>query len=206
MGMWAVVATVVMTAAQPSTTLGPSGQSGSGVDVWSDVVIPLGAVLVGALASLAGSILVNRWQLRKNARLEVWENILPAIRDLWGIYEVNIILGENLPSPPPIQKQLDALGRKVVLLKRPDKKAYDALYMASVKWSMLRTDIEPLTKEEVEEQPEVVDYKPVRAAEQDFHRKLWDYCNYVEKKLQPYHWRVVFLFSRLLRKLKKRKR
>jgi hypothetical protein len=193
-----------MTTAQTSTTLGSSGQNGSGVDVWSDVVIPLGAVLVGALASLAGSVLVNRWQLRKNTRLEVWEDILPAITGPWARYELHVNLGTNLPSKPPIQAQLSTLRRKVVLLKRRDKEACDALNMAWNQWNVVRMRFEPTRLMEGVEEPPEVDYEPLQEAEQNFHKKLWDYYYYVEKQLQPFHWRVVSLFSRLFRRRKRR--
>ena len=203
MGAW-IVTPAMVTAAQTSTTLGSSGQSGSGVDVWSDVVIPLGAVLVGALASLGGSVLVNRWQLRKTARLEVWEVILPELTRQWTNYTKNVRLGEDHPLAPPVQEQLSALRRKAVLLKRRDKEASKALQLAWLEWSMVRIKLWPGTRPEHEQPPET-DYTPLREAEQSFSKTMWDYFDYVEEQLQAYHSRIVSLFSRLFKKRKRQR-
>lgn len=199
-----IVTPAIMTAAQTSTTLGSSGQSGSGVNWSTDALIPLGAVLVGALASLAGSVLVNRWQLRKTTRLEVWETILPAISRPWGRYRMYVRFEWSpLPSTQPIREQLSVLHRKVVLLKRRDKNTCDALDVAWRKCEVLRIELDPPSgPKEVEQQPKV-DYGPLRKAEEDFNKKLWDYYYYVQKQLQPFHWRIVSLFSRSFRKRKR---
>jgi len=186
MGAW-IVTPAIVTAAQTSTTLGSSGQSGSGVDVWRDVGIPLGAVLVGALVSLAGSVLVNRWQLRKNTRLEVWEDILPAIQDPWGRYEMYVRFDWSpLPSPESIREQLSVLHRKVILLKRRDKKLCDALDIAWREWEMRRIEVEPPRTPEEAEQPPDVDYKPLREAEEMVHKKLWDYTTTWRRSSNPF--------------------
>jgi hypothetical protein len=42
-----------------------------------DLWIGLVGVVVGTTLSLASSIIVNRWQLSKQARIDVWEHIRP---------------------------------------------------------------------------------------------------------------------------------
>jgi hypothetical protein len=174
----------ITTTVQTGTTLGPSGQSSSGVDVWSDVVVPLGAALVGALAALGGSVLVNRWELSRKARLDIWETILPELTGQWTKYEMNIKLGEPLPPAPPMQEPLAALRRKAVVVSRRDKRASDALSTAWRKWRMLHIEADdPKIEKEGERQPEAIN-KERREAEESFHQKLWDYFKYVEAKLR----------------------
>ncbi len=65
---------------------------------------------------------------------------------------------------------------------------------------MERISIEQTKTKDVEKQP-TGDYKPLREAEQKFHDELWDYFKYVEKQLQPYHWRIISLFSSLFKRM-----
>jgi hypothetical protein len=138
MGLWAIaVATTtttittttkaVTTTVQTSTTLAPSGQSGNGVDPWTDVAVPLGAVLIGALAALAGSMWVNRRQLIQTTRVRMFRDQLPALmpaRLEWLATERQHGQGYGIE---PYNRALDALWRDSVIAGREDRVRVEAL-------------------------------------------------------------------------------
>jgi hypothetical protein len=50
-----------------------------------------GAVVGGTLAGVAtlgGSIIMNRWQLKRQSRIDIWDGILPQLSSQWMTYKV----------------------------------------------------------------------------------------------------------------------
>jgi hypothetical protein len=93
-GVWELLAvtttTTSTTTSTTTTTLittttavqAAGGQSGNSVsDVWVPLLAALLGAIVGGLLALAGSVLVNRWELRRTARFRMYEELLPRVKN-----------------------------------------------------------------------------------------------------------------------------
>lgn len=57
-----------------------TGGGGSG-GLWVNLVVGIIGAFAGSAATLAGSILVNRWDLRRTARLRLYQELLPKVKN-----------------------------------------------------------------------------------------------------------------------------
>jgi hypothetical protein len=147
--------------------------------------IGLIGVIIGAALSLTGSIMVNRWQLAKQTRLNIWETILPELTLQSSMYKMR---RENNPGRvlplPPIKDQLVALHLKAVTAGRKDWRASGKLGLAWAKMTLLHFEAkDPAIRKEGPREPEEID-KELLQAEEEFRRVLSDYYSYVEKRLR----------------------
>jgi hypothetical protein len=71
-----------------------------------DAIITFLAVLVGAAASLAGTVLVNRWELRRAAKFRMYQELIPKIKS-----EVWPAEGWKLVGEREFKRSLHALER-----------------------------------------------------------------------------------------------
>jgi hypothetical protein len=92
------------------------GQGGnSSRDVWVPLLAALLGAIVGGLLALYGSILVNRWELRRKARFRMYEELLPRIKnETWPRFRsrnVNRDAFEMSVDRDAFEQSLDALER-----------------------------------------------------------------------------------------------
>jgi hypothetical protein len=83
-------------------------------DVWVALLAALLGAIVGGMATLAASVLVKRWELKKTARIRMYDELMPAlyreVRD-WSVAIVQVDRGyEQEPMPPPTFAFLDRTG------------------------------------------------------------------------------------------------
>jgi hypothetical protein len=96
-------------------------------DASSNLFAALLGAIVGGLLTLAGSVLVNRWELRRRARFRIYEELLPRVRESWERLKWH---GEQ---PELFEQSLDALQRaSTVLGPREWLAAYQAWLNAQV--------------------------------------------------------------------------
>jgi hypothetical protein len=60
-----------------TTTIAQTTRSGSS-GVWVPLLAALLGALVGGVATLTGSVLVKRWELKKTTRIRMYDELLPA--------------------------------------------------------------------------------------------------------------------------------
>jgi hypothetical protein len=101
--------TTTSTTTSTTTTLvqsvGSQGGGGSS-DVWVPLLAALVGAIVGGLLALAGSVLVNRWELRRTARFRVYQELLPRVmNETWPRFRWH---GEQAEL---FEQSMDALQR-----------------------------------------------------------------------------------------------
>jgi hypothetical protein len=63
-----------------------------------DAVTTLIAVLVGAAASLAGSVIVNRMELRRTTRLRLYDELIPLAQRSIAEFRASSFAGEEVTA------------------------------------------------------------------------------------------------------------
>jgi hypothetical protein len=76
---WEVLAQASATTTTAQAVGAQGGDSVSGV--WVPLLSALLGAIVGGAATLSGSVLVNRWELRRTARFRMYEELLPRVKN-----------------------------------------------------------------------------------------------------------------------------
>ena len=116
MGAWELLAAVTTTTATTisttttttatTTTLVQAAGGQGDTPVWIPLVAALLGAVVGGLLALYGSVLVNRWEVRRTARFRMYQELLPRIKnDTWPPFRWR---GEGREE---FEKSIDALMR-----------------------------------------------------------------------------------------------
>jgi hypothetical protein len=89
-----------------TTTSIAQAARGESSDIWVPLLAALLGAVVGGLLALAGSVLVNRWELRRTARLGMYVELLPRVKnETWPRFRGR---GEGREA---FEQSLDALKR-----------------------------------------------------------------------------------------------
>ena len=90
--------------------LAQAAQGNGSSDVWVPLLSALLGAVVGGAATLAGSVLVSRWELQRRARLRLYEELLPRVKnETWPQFRRRDGGHEEL------EQSLDALERTAVI-------------------------------------------------------------------------------------------
>jgi hypothetical protein len=87
-GVWGFLAATTTTITSPTSVttiaqgLGSQGDSGGG-GIWVTLVAALLGAVAGSAATLVGSVLVNRWELRRTARFRMYQELVPRVKETW---------------------------------------------------------------------------------------------------------------------------
>lgn len=91
-----------------------------------DALITLAAVVVGAVASVGGTIYVGRAELTRRERIRLYQDVVsPLIKEVRGIAD-SYNTG-NLRDHGRVQEQLTALSRATVIAGRADSRQVEGL-------------------------------------------------------------------------------
>jgi hypothetical protein len=110
-GAWELLAAVTTTTTTSTTTTtlvqAADGQGGGqSMPIWVPLFAALLGAVVGGLLALYGSVLVNRWEVRRTARFRMYQELLPRIKnDTWPPFRWR---GEGREE---FEKSIDALMR-----------------------------------------------------------------------------------------------
>jgi hypothetical protein len=110
----AAVPTTTTISTTTTTLVQAAGGQGGDSDIWIPLLAALLGALVGGMATLLASVLVKRWELKKTARIHMYDELMPAlyreVRD-WSVAIVQVDRGhEQEPMPPPTFAFLDRTG------------------------------------------------------------------------------------------------
>jgi hypothetical protein len=94
-----------------TTTMAQTTRSGSS-GIWVPLLAALLGALVGGVATLTGSVLVKRWELRKTTRIRMYDELLPALFEQYRRIVMTMRYfserGELSPTPPRMDLIEDA--------------------------------------------------------------------------------------------------
>jgi hypothetical protein len=96
-------------------------------DATSNLLSALLGAIVGGAASLAGAIVVSRWNRVSDARLRLYDELIPAAMSLTEQLDGNLLdeqLRDNLTGV------LHAMRRASIVAGRPERRAADAIVRA----------------------------------------------------------------------------
>ena len=96
-------------------------------EAWSNLLAALVGAIVGGAASLAGTVLVNRMQMATNARLRMYDELLPAFARKVDRSETATSGQVMLAAIAEADGALDALRRASAIAGRQERKAVHKL-------------------------------------------------------------------------------
>jgi hypothetical protein len=95
--------------AATATTIAQAARDESS-DVWVPLLSALLGAIVGGAATLTGSVLVNRWELRRTARFRMYQELLPKVRnETWPRYRWH---DDSREAQEAFERSLEALERE----------------------------------------------------------------------------------------------
>jgi hypothetical protein len=98
-------------------------------DAFTNLLAALLGAIVGGLLTLAGSVLVNRWELRRTARFRIYEELLPKItQETWPSLKLH---GEQ---PELFHQSMDALQRASTILGPNEWRAASIAQLDAMKY------------------------------------------------------------------------
>jgi hypothetical protein len=108
-------------------------------DASSNLLAALLGAIVGGFLALAGSVLVNRWELRRTARFRVYQELLPRVmNETWPRFRWR---GEQAEL---FEQSMDALQRaSTVLGPREWLAAFYAQLNAGIYLSQVMSELDP---------------------------------------------------------------
>ena len=116
-------------------------------DTTTNLLSALLGAIVGGAASLAGSIVVGRWSRVSDARLRLYDELLPEATSTWEQLRYNIGISELHDR---MNGTVHALRRASVVAGQPERRAADAIVRAWDQIDRAPHTINPETREAVE--------------------------------------------------------